>query len=213
MEGECGQVGSRADRAAAVGRPRRAGRVLDDGDAARIAERPHRVEVRRDACLVHQDHRAGAVGQQRLDRGRGQVQRRRVDVGEHRLGADVACRVRGGDEGQRRHDDLVAGGTPATIMARCRPVVQEETATACPAPVASANAASNSATRGPCAIQPDVMASAAAAASSAPSNGRMTGIIAGPATRRRGGRVPRPGRSRPSSRVGVPRRRCPPAAG
>ena len=96
-------------RAAVVGRPGRAGSVLHHGDATRVAQRPHRVEVRRDAGLVHQDHRARALGQQRLDRGRGEVQRRRVHVGEHRLGADVACRVRGGDEGQRGNDDLVSG--------------------------------------------------------------------------------------------------------
>src|ERR1700741_3057965 len=44
--------------------------------------------------------------------------------------------------------------------------------------MAEAKAASNSTTRGPWAIHPDETASAAAAASSGPSHGRITGIIA-----------------------------------
>ena len=46
------------------------------------------------------------------------------------------------------------GPTRRTTSARCRAAVQEETATAWPAPSAAANACSNSATRGPCATQP-----------------------------------------------------------
>src|SRR5713101_4961201 len=65
----------------------------------------------------------------------------------------------------------------ATTRARCRAAVHEETATAWSAPIAEANACSNSATRGPCATHPEVTAAAAAAASSAPSHGRITGII------------------------------------
>src|SRR4051812_26268775 len=45
--------------------------------------------------------------------------------------------------------------TPSRYSARCRPVVHDDTATPWPAPLASANASSNSATRGPCATQPD----------------------------------------------------------
>ena len=69
------------------------------------------------------------------------------------------------------------GAIPAAIRARCRAVVQEDTATAWGEPIAVANASSNSRTRGPCAIQPDATASAAASASSLPSHGFMTGII------------------------------------
>ena len=74
---------------APTGRPRytepdRAGGVLDDRDAARLAECPHRVEVGRDARLVDEDDGAGALGQARLHRLRGEVLGRLVDVGEHR---------------------------------------------------------------------------------------------------------------------------------
>src|SRR5207247_1185500 len=54
------------------------------------------------------------------------------------------------------------GPIPAAMSARCSAVVHEDTATACPAPSASANAASNRATRGPCATQPEATAAAAA---------------------------------------------------
>ena len=68
------------------------------------------------------------------------------------------------------------GPIPAATSARCSAAVHEETATAWPAPIAAANACSNSATRGPCATQPEATAAAAAAASSSPSHGRITGI-------------------------------------
>ena len=64
--------------------------------------------------------------------------------------------------------------TPATMSARCRPVVQLETATACSACWASANRRSNSATRGPCATHPEEMTSVTAAISSSPSQGCIT---------------------------------------
>src|ERR1035441_4045618 len=60
------------------------------------------------------------------------------------------------------------GPTDVTTRARCSAVVQEETATAWPTPTAAANFSSNSATRGPCATQPELTAAAAAAASSGP---------------------------------------------
>ncbi len=56
--------------------------------------------------------------------------------------------------------------TPQTTSARWSPVVQLETATACPACCRWANASSNSATRGPWATQPDAMTAASAWASS-----------------------------------------------
>ena len=58
-----------------------------------------------------------------------------VDVGEDRRRADVADRVGGGDERQRRHDrPRRPGRRRAAISARCRAVVQELTATPCAAP-------------------------------------------------------------------------------
>src|SRR5258705_6122311 len=64
--------------------------------------------------------------------------------------------------------------TPTAMRARCSPVVQELTATPWLAPTRSANLRSNSATRGPCATQPERTASAAARASSSPSMGSIT---------------------------------------
>src|SRR6516164_7452151 len=66
------------------------------------------------------------------------------------------------------------GPTPAATSARCRAVVQEETATACAAPIDEANAASNSATRGPWATHPEETAAPASRTPvlSAPVSGR-----------------------------------------
>src|SRR5207245_11622303 len=47
------------------------------------------------------------------------------------------------------------GPMPSTTRARCRAVVQEESATPCPASIDSAKAASNAATLGLCATQPE----------------------------------------------------------
>src|SRR5436305_1034727 len=69
------------------------------------------------------------------------------------------------------------GPIPSTTIARCSPVVHEETATPCRAPTVDATAASNSATRGPCATQPDATAAAAASDSSEPKKGFITGIM------------------------------------
>ena len=83
-------------------------RVLHDGDAERVAQRPHGVDVGGHAGLVDQDHGPGARGEPRLHGGRGEVLGDGVDVGEHRRRPHVADGVGGGDERQRRHDDLVA---------------------------------------------------------------------------------------------------------
>src|SRR5690242_16798910 len=66
--------------------------------------------------------------------------------------------------------------TPRTCSARCRAVVQLETAHACGAPTYAANSFSNAATCGPCVTHPDRMASRAAAASSSPSTGLAMAI-------------------------------------
>src|ERR1700754_775580 len=67
--------------------------------------------------------------------------------------------------------------TPAARRARCRPVVQLETAVACSAPTYSANSFSNAATSGPCVIQPDRMTREAASASRWSITGLMIGIM------------------------------------
>src|SRR5262249_4022229 len=61
VEGEGGQVRSRADGPAAVYGAYCAGGVLDHGDSARLAKRPHRVEIGedRDGCDVTRGIRGG----------------------------------------------------------------------------------------------------------------------------------------------------------
>ena len=68
---------------ALVHRARRAGGVLDDGDAPRLAERPDGVQVGRHPGLIRHDDRPGAAGQAGRDRVRDKVQRGRVHVGEN----------------------------------------------------------------------------------------------------------------------------------
>ena len=64
--------------------------VLDDGDPALAAERQQRVHVDRAAEEVDRDHAAGARGERRLDDLGGDQRGLRVDVDDHRRGAD-AC--------------------------------------------------------------------------------------------------------------------------
>ena len=170
---ECEPIGRPSVR-----RPERAGGVLDDGDAASSqtsatasmsAGRPH--------WWTRMTARVAGV-RAAFDGLGGQVLRLGVDVGEHRRGAHVADDVGGGDEGQRRHDDLVAGtdtekhegrrGVRRCRLERATPVGRSA--------VRSDTACSNAATRGPCATHPEATASAAAAASSSPSQGRITGM-------------------------------------
>ena len=97
-----------------------------------------------------------------------------VDVGEDRARTDVVRRVGRGDEGERRHDDVVAGADAATTRARCSAVVQLDTATACSACMRAAKASSKAATLGPWATHPDSRTSVTARTSSSPIHGRMT---------------------------------------
>src|SRR5689334_4384097 len=69
------------------------------------------------------------------------------------------------------------GPMPSTTIARCKPVVHDDTATPWRAPTTAATAVSNSATRGPCATQPDATAAAAGTDSSGRRNGFITGIM------------------------------------
>jgi hypothetical protein len=82
--------------------------VLDHRDVAAGDQLADRLEVGRRAGVVHRDDRAGARAQQRRHGLGGERQRRRIDVGEHRLGAAVDRADRGRDVGEGRHDDLVA---------------------------------------------------------------------------------------------------------
>ena len=180
MEGPGRDLGAGTDRTAAVGRTGTAGRVLDDDDAERVAQRPDRVEVDRDAALVDDDDRAGAGGERPRDRLGGQVAGLEVDVGEHRPGADVLGGVGGGDERERRDDDVVTGAArrrrPAPGAAPWCSWTRRRRAR--PAGVV-AKASSKAATLGPWATQPERMTSATASTSSSPSQGSITLIRVG----------------------------------
>ena len=78
-------------------------------DSLRVAQGAKLVELTGVAVDVDGDDRARAVGERSLDRRRSEVQRPRVDVGEHRRRPFVDRAVGRRDEGVRRGDDLVAG--------------------------------------------------------------------------------------------------------
>src|SRR6266851_9831531 len=71
------------------------------------------------------------------------------------------------------------GPIPCARRARCRPVVPDDVAIACLAPVTRTNPASSSATLGPWASMPDSSTSITAAFSSGPIQGRETGMKGG----------------------------------
>ena len=179
VEGEGGQGRRRADRPAPVHRARRAGGVLDHGDAPRLAERPDGVQVGGHAGLVDHDDRPGArrSGAARSSPGPGSAVAASTSA-KTGVRPHVADRVRGGDERQRRDHDLVPGADPGGDERQ----VQRGRARGHGDRVPGADRARRTrprtrATRGPCATQPEATAAAAACASSSPSHGRITGMV------------------------------------
>ena len=104
------------------------------GSACRRAIGRMARQVAGHAELVHAEDGAGARGDGRFDQLRIDVEGQRVDVHEHRRRAAIADAVGRGDEGMADRDHLVAGPTPTASSARCRAVVQLETAQAWGAP-------------------------------------------------------------------------------
>ena len=113
MEAEAGDVAGRADRPAVIGRPDRAGRVLDN----RECPGRQRVSARRDRQPARPDEpgRSPSCAASRASRRpRGSMfQVSRLDVGEDRRRAGVEHGVGGRDERVRRADDFVAGADAA----------------------------------------------------------------------------------------------------
>ena len=109
VEGPDGGVSVRAERLALVHRAERLARVLDQRDAVLLAERDQRVVLGRIAEDVDGDERLRARCDRGFHRRRIEVQRARIDVGEHRCRALIDRTVGGGDEGIGRRDHLVAG--------------------------------------------------------------------------------------------------------
>ena len=85
------------------------GVVLDHREAMPAGDRQDRVHLAADAGVVHGHDRPGARRDGRSQQALVEVERVRADVGEDRPGAAQDERVRRGDEGEGRHDHLVAG--------------------------------------------------------------------------------------------------------
>src|SRR5690606_336587 len=99
------------------------GGILDHGNAVLAADRHDLLDAQRNAEGVHGhacgDAPAGAAvpglavaqlgvfGQPAAQRLRAKAQRVEIDIHEHGMGADVAERIAGGDEGEGLGDDLV----------------------------------------------------------------------------------------------------------
>ena len=225
VEAERGRVAAAADRGpVGVSGPERLAGVLHDREAVGL-ERGHVGRVAED---VHRQQRGGAVG----DRGRGgrgiEVERARVDVGEHRPGVLVEDRVGRGDERERRGHDLVAG----LDADRAQPEVQRGGAGGHGARVRDAEPRGEgllegSAMRGPSESWPERSTSITAASSASPRTGCASGTMSAATltptapARRAGGpsgsaacRPPASPRARPSwprsrSRARRSRPRCP----
>ena len=132
----------RADRRAVdTSSRRRTRRPRRSAMPARVAQARRASDVGRHAALVHHDHRPGAGGEHGVDASRRvRLPRREVDVGEYRRRADVADRVRGGDERERRDDDLVARPDAEHDQRQVqRRWCSDDTATPCRRPTVAAN--------------------------------------------------------------------------
>jgi Fe-S-cluster containining protein len=99
----------RADQPAAVRGRQRVGGVLDHLQAVAAGDGAHGVHVHGQAGVVHREDGLGARRDRGLDGGGVDVQRRRVDVHQPHVRAQVAHDLGGGGEGVRGRDDLVAG--------------------------------------------------------------------------------------------------------
>ena len=94
---------------AAAGRRQRVRRVLDHAQAVAAGDVEDRRHVGGQAAVVHRDRSPCVFGRdRRLDRVRVDAERRRVDVDQLHVGAEVAHDLGGGGEGVGRRDHLVA---------------------------------------------------------------------------------------------------------
>ncbi len=122
VEAEHRRVGvERADQAAAAGRRQRMRRVLDHAQAAAPGDGEDRRHVGRQAAVVDRDHRLGLGRDRMLDLVRVDVERRRIDVDQLDVGAEVANDLGSGGEGVRRRDHLVARADAAGFERQVQP--------------------------------------------------------------------------------------------
>ena len=106
-ERERGRVAERPDRPAVAAGAVRLGGILDQGQPVPIGDLAQRGQVGRLAAEVHGDDRPGPLGHGRVHRGGVEVERGRVDVGEHRAGAGAGDRLGRRVERVGGADDLV----------------------------------------------------------------------------------------------------------
>jgi hypothetical protein len=103
------QVAERPQRPALVPGVDGLGGILDDAQAVLAGDGQEAVHRAGDAGVVDGEEGAGAPRDGLLDQGIVQVKGVRPDVHEDRPGPQAGDGVGGGDEGERRQDDLVAG--------------------------------------------------------------------------------------------------------
>ena len=82
--------------------------IFDHAQLVLGRDRIQPVHIHRLARQIHRDNGLGALGYRGFDLIQIDVARDRVDVGEHRCGADFEYHVCGGDPGDRRGDDFIA---------------------------------------------------------------------------------------------------------
>ena len=156
-------------------------RVLDDGEVERATESTDRLDVGRDAGLVDDDHGTRPIGDHFADGGGRHVARREVDVGEDRGGARVHHRIGGGDERQRRNDDLVTRPDSGEHERQVQPGRATRNSNALGGARRSRRTRTRTPPRGgPWATHPLRSTSVTALTSASPSTGRMIGIGAVP---------------------------------
>ena len=93
VEAEGGEIGGRADAPRSGGRAERVRGVVDDRQAVARGDAAEADQRRRTSGEVHRQERRGARRHRGLGRGRIEVQRGEVDVGQHRRAAGVDDRV------------------------------------------------------------------------------------------------------------------------
>ncbi len=81
--------------------------IVDDDDVTRLRDGAQRIEVGRETAEVHRNDRLRTVGDRRGDVPRVDVQCSRIDIDDHRPGAEVEDHFRGRREGVCGDDDLV----------------------------------------------------------------------------------------------------------
>src|SRR5215216_5246072 len=107
MQAEHSDFGKGADRTIVVAAAERAGCVVEDVQIVSSSKSVECVQVSRQSKLVD-GHNDPSARRNLLCRiARMQIVRRRIDIGENGYCTHMTYDINAGDEGQRRHDDLI----------------------------------------------------------------------------------------------------------